>query len=161
MFFIFPFFFFRRDSSNLRDSRFFPGLKSHEAIRTAHWRTMALFTTPFFSSRITYQQNIIVTQDRQSRNTVGVRECLKPVIIQPMFLCFLLSCNIFRLFYYWCHFFLAADACLSWSLPSITEQQVSRHRLHWLKNHRLSSNTTCTPTVFLIQQSYVIITFHC
>jgi len=35
-------------------------------------------------------------------------------------------------------FFLAADACLSWSLPSITEQQVSRHRLpmqYWLKNH--------------------------
>ena len=34
--------------------------------------------------------------------------------------------------------FLAADACLSWSLPSITEQQVSPHRLpmqYWLKNH--------------------------
>jgi len=28
--------------------RFFPGLKLHEAIRTAHWRTMASFTTPFF-----------------------------------------------------------------------------------------------------------------
>jgi len=26
---------------------------------------------------------------------------------------------------------------------------------------RLSSNTLCTPTVFLIQQSCVIITFHC
>ena len=97
MFFIFLFFFFRRDSSNLCDSRFFPGLKSHEAIRTAHWRTMALFTTPFFSSCITYQQNIIVTQDRQSRNTVGVRECLKPVIIQPMFLCLLLSCLTLQL----------------------------------------------------------------
>ena len=37
-----------------------------------------------------------------------------------------------------CQFFLAADACLSWSLPSITEQQVSPHRLpmqYWLKNH--------------------------
>ena len=36
--------------------------------------------------------------------------------------------------------FLAADACLSWSLPSITEQQVSPHRLsiqYWLKNHWL------------------------
>ena len=34
--------------------------------------------------------------------------------------------------------FLAADACLSWSSPSITEQQVSPHRLsiqYWLKNH--------------------------
>ena len=32
----------------------------------------------------------------------------------------------------------AADACLSWSLPSITEQQVCPHRLpmqYWLKNH--------------------------
>ena len=34
------------------------------------------------------------------------------------------------MFYYSCscHFFLAADACFSWSLPSITEQQVSPHR---------------------------------
>ena len=33
---------------------------------------------------------------------------------------------------------LAADACLSWSLPSVTEQQVCPHRLpmkYWLKNH--------------------------
>ena len=28
--------------------RFFPGMKSREAIRTAHWRTMASFTMPFF-----------------------------------------------------------------------------------------------------------------
>jgi len=28
--------------------RYFPGLKSRGAIRTAHWRTMASFTTPFF-----------------------------------------------------------------------------------------------------------------
>ena len=44
--------------------------------------------------------------------------------------------------------FLAADACLSWSLPSITERQVSPHRLpmqYWLKS-RLSSNTPSTPT---------------
>ena len=57
---------------------------------------------------------------------------------------------------------LAADACLSWSLPSITEQQVFPHRLpmqYWLKNHRLSSNTPRTPTAFLIQQSCIIITF--
>ena len=66
-FFFFFFFFFRRASSNLRDSftgfrtkqqhfslssapahRFFPVLKSHKAIRTAHGRTMASFTTPFF-----------------------------------------------------------------------------------------------------------------
>jgi len=60
--------------------------------------------------------------------------------------------------------FLAVDACLSWSLPSITEQQVSPHRLpmqYWLKNHRLSSNSPSTPTVFLIQQSCAIITFRC
>ena len=60
--------------------------------------------------------------------------------------------------------FLAADACLSWSLPSITEQQVSLHRLpmqYWLENHRLSSNTPRTPTVFLIQQSCIIIKFRC
>jgi len=50
--------------------------------------------------------------------------------------------------------FLAADAC--WSLPSITEQQVSPHWLpmqYWLINHWLSSNSTPrTPKVFLIQQ---------
>ena len=55
------------------------------------------------------------------------------------------SCHIFNVFYSCsCHVFLAADACLSWSLPSITEQQVSPHRLpmqYWLKNHRLSSNS--------------------
>ena len=39
--------------------------------------------------------------------------------------------------------FLAADACLSWSLPSITEQQVSPHRLpmqYWLKNNQAFFN---------------------
>ena len=74
------------------------------------------------------------------------------------------SCYIFNFFYSCsCHFFLAADACLSWSLPSITEQQVFPHRhpmQYWLKNHRLSSNSPSTPTVFLIQQSYVIITYY-
>ena len=36
---------------------------------------------------------------------------------------------------------------------------LKNHRLHRLKNHRLSSNTPRTPTVLLIQQSCVIITF--
>ena len=42
------------------------------------------------------------------------------------------------LFLFMSLYFLAADACLSWSLPSFTEQQVSLHRLpvqYWLKNH--------------------------
>jgi len=46
--------------------------------------------------------------------------------------------------------FLAADACLSWGLPSFTEQQVSPHRLpmqYWLKNHWLSSNTLHTNSI--------------
>ena len=46
--------------------------------------------------------------------------------------------------------FLAADACLNWSLPSFTEQQVSPHRLpmqYWLKNHWLSSNTPHTNSI--------------
>jgi len=58
------------------------------------------------------------------------------------------SCDIFNIFYTCSCHFLAADASLRWSLPSIMEQQVSPHRLpmqYWLKNHRLSSNTTCTP----------------
>jgi len=61
------FFFFRWASSNLHDSftmvfaqkktdfplssapahHLFPGLKSHEAVWTAHWRTMASIATPF------------------------------------------------------------------------------------------------------------------
>jgi len=47
-------------------------------------------------------------------------------------------------------------------LPSITEQHISPHGLpmqYCLKNHRLSSNTLRTQTVFWIQQSCVIITF--
>ena len=46
--------------------------------------------------------------------------------------------------------FLVADACLSWSLPSFTEQQVSPHRLpmqYWLKNRWLSSNTLHTNSI--------------
>ena len=45
-----------------------------------------------------------------------------------------------------CHFLLAADACLSWSLPSITEQQVSPHRLPMQYGLKNRSNTPCTPT---------------
>jgi len=36
---------------------FFPGLKSRKAIRTAHWRTMASITTPFFSSCVRMRTN--------------------------------------------------------------------------------------------------------
>ena len=44
------------------------------------------------------------------------------------------SCYIFNVFYSCsCHFFLAADACLSWSFPSITEQQVFPHRFPMLE----------------------------
>ena len=49
--------------------------------------------------------------------------------------------------------FLAADACLSWSLPSVTEQRICPHRFpmqYWLKNHwpdqaffKHSSHTNC------------------
>jgi len=61
--------------------RFFPGLKSREAIRTAHWRTMASFRR-HFSSRVRMRTNHLatkcnITQDCWIRNTVGVRECLK------------------------------------------------------------------------------------
>ena len=80
--------------------------------------------------------------------------CYHPYLVSILFadLPIPTSCYIFNVFYSCsCHFFLAADACLSWSLPSITEQQVSPHRFpmqYWLKNHRLSSNTPCTPTIF-------------
>ena len=87
--------------------------------------------------------------------------CYHPYLV-PMLFADLLSLHLGTFYSCSCHFFLAA--CLSWSLPSITEQQVSPHMLpmqYWLKNHRLSSNTPRTPTVFLIQQSCVIITFRC
>ena len=86
---------FRRASSNLCDSftivfaqnssifhwavhrpiAFSPGLKSHEAIRTAHWRTMASFTTPFFW-RVRMRTNHLATKCNYYcwiTNTVGVR----------------------------------------------------------------------------------------
>ena len=42
--------------------RFFPGLKSRETIQTAHWRTMASFTTPFFSSRVRMRTDHLATK---------------------------------------------------------------------------------------------------
>ena len=42
--------------------RFFPCSKSHEAIRTARWRTMASFTTPFFCSRVRMRTNHLETK---------------------------------------------------------------------------------------------------
>ena len=61
--------------------------------------------------------------------------------------------------------FLAADACLSWSLPSITEQQVSPHRLpmqYWLKYHRLdqaffkhSSHTNSISNSAILHNNYI------
>ena len=61
------------------------------------------------------------------------------------------SCYIFNVFLFlFMSLFPAADVCMSWSLPSITEQQVSPHRLpvqYWLKNHWLSSNTPHTNSI--------------
>jgi len=68
---LFFFFFFRRASSKLRDSfrvvytqnssilycmssapvhHFVIGLKSHEVVRTGHWRTMASLVMPIFTN---------------------------------------------------------------------------------------------------------------
>ena len=70
------------------------------------------------------------------------------------------TCYIFNVFYSCsCNFFLAADACLSWRLLSITEQKVCPHRLHmqyWLKNqwpdqalfkHSLHTNCICNSAI--------------
>ena len=61
--------------------------------------------------------------------------------------------------------FLAADACLSWSLPSITEQQVFPHRLpmqYWMKNHwpdeapfKHSLHTTCISNSAILCNNYI------
>ena len=54
--------------------------------------------------------------------------------------------------------FLDADACLSWSLPSITEQQVSPHRLpmqYWLKNH-MQAFFKCSPHTNSISNSAIL-----
>jgi len=84
----FFFFFFFHDGFRTKQQHFslssapahriFPGLKSHGAIRTAYWRTMASFMTPFFSSRVRMRTDhlatkCIITQDCRIRNTVSVR----------------------------------------------------------------------------------------
>ena len=61
-------------------------------------------------------------------------------------------------------FSLAADACLSWSLPSITEQQVCPHRLpmqYCLKNNspdqalfKHSQHANCTSDSTIMRNSY-------
>ena len=60
--------------------------------------------------------------------------------------------------------FFAAVACLSWSLPSITEQQVCPHRLpmlYWLKNHwldqALSLHTNLISNSAILCNSYVLL----
>ena len=61
--------------------------------------------------------------------------------------------------------FLATDACLSWSLPSITEQQVSPHRIsmqYWLKSHwtdqaffKYSLHTNSISNSAILRNNYV------
>ena len=61
--------------------------------------------------------------------------------------------------------FSAADACLSWSFPSITEQQVCPHRLpmkYWLKNHlpdqalfKHSLHTNCLSNSAILHNKYI------
>ena len=73
------------------------------------------------------------------------------------------SRNIFNVFY--SSFFLAADTCLSWSLPSITEQQVCPHRLPmqcWLKNNSTDQalfkhcqHTNCIPNSAILRNNYI------
>ena len=75
----------------------FPGLKSHEAGKTAHWRTMASFVMPFSlhvytCTQSTQWQNVIITQDCWIRNTIGVQGVFEEslvwtMILQPMLLC--------------------------------------------------------------------------
>ena len=64
-----------------------------------------------------------------------------------------------------CHFSLEANACLRWSLPSITEQQVCPHRLpvqYWLKNHwpdqahfKHSLHTNCISNSAILHNNYI------
>jgi len=63
--------------------RFFPGLKSHEAIWTAHWRIMASSTIAIFSSHVhmrTNQQNVI-RKIAELEILLVCGECLKPMIL--------------------------------------------------------------------------------
>ena len=41
---------------------FLPGLKSHEVVQTTHWRTMASFAMPFFSSCVRMRTNHLATK---------------------------------------------------------------------------------------------------
>jgi len=69
----------------------------------------------------------------------------------------------FLMFFILVHVTFFSSRCMLELKFAITEQQVSPHRLptqYWLKNLRLSSITPSTPTVFLFQQSYVIITYY-
>jgi len=65
---------------------------------------------------------------------VGLYTELFYAIIPTLFSCSLWICYPyislhFKCFYSICVLLLAAGGCLSWSLPSITEQQVCPHRL--------------------------------
>ena len=89
-------------------------------------------------------------------------------IMPTLFLCFLLICYpyivTFLNVFYSCSCHFLADACLSWSLPSITEQQVFPHKLYAVLAElslALCKYVLHTNSVFLIQQSCVMITFHC
>ena len=67
--------------------------------------------------------------------------------------------------------FLTADACLSWSLPSITEQQVYPHRLpmqYLLKNqwpdvdqaffkHSPHTQANCTSNSAILRNNYILL----
>ena len=104
--------------------------------------------------------------------------CYHPYPVSLLFadLLSLTSCYIFNVFYYCsCHFFLAADACLSWSLPSITEQQVCPHRLpqrcmqYCLKNHwpdqafcKHSLHTNCISNSAILHNNhdYILLLMH-
>ena len=72
----------------------------------------------------------------------------------------------FLMFFLFVHVtFLAADACLSWSLSSITVQQVCLHRLpmqYWLKNcwpdqafFKHSLHTNCISNSAILCKNYI------
>ena len=74
----------------------------------------------------------------------------------------------FLMFFYSCScqfFYLAADTCLSWSLPSMTEQHICPHRLrmqYWLKNQwphqavfKHSPHTNCISNSAIWHNNYI------
>ena len=76
-------------------------------------------------------------------------------IIPTLFLCFLLICYPYILLHFWCFLFSFMSL---FCLPSITEQQVSPHRLptqDWLKNHWLSSNTKSISNSAILRNNYI------